>query len=162
MDQRPVDTFGHALALAIDQAGHGGDQVVDFTAVGMQRPLSPVMLSAQAQLGTARLLGLQLRIAESRVVQLVEGRRLVGLAIAGRQQQGMVQLIAIGQAASVMATELLILVTTQIDLPLVTPQFTEVLAEQTMAVAIIPCIGRAAIDLVALAIYPQAEHMPPR
>lgn len=53
-----------------------------------------------------------------------------------------------------MATELLILVTTQIDLPLVTPQFTEVLAEQAMAVAIIPCIGRAAIDLVALAIYP--------
>src|SRR5690606_23641729 len=61
---------------------------------------------------------------------------------------------------TVIATELLILVTTQIDLPLLTPQFTEVLAEQAMAVAIVPCIGRAAIDPVALTNYPQAEHMP--
>src|SRR3546814_8644135 len=88
-------------------------------------------------------------------IQLVEGRRLECRAIADGAAQPVGQRIAVADVAGVVLAELLVIITSQRQLPVMAADLAQVLSEIAVVVPGILGIHRGAVDLVALVVGTQ-------
>src|SRR5690606_34991897 len=112
----------------------------------------------QAEFGALGLLRPQVRVAEERVVQLVESRRLERGAVAGAEPPAIGELHAPGRAAGGVAAELLVVVATHAGLQRLRTETPLVLRERGAVAALAFVVGGAAGDAVAQPVDAGAEQ----
>src|SRR5690606_37010544 len=133
------------------------DHVLDPGLEQVHRPVPARALLGQAQVHAPGGLRLQGRVAEARVIEVVEGRRLEAGAGAGGQAQAVAQPHAVGEAAGGVVAELLVVVVAGTGLQRVCAKAALVLDEHAQVVARVHVERRAAVDAVVLPVGPAGQ-----
>src|SRR5690606_38746459 len=156
--------LGAAHARTLDVVGQAdrrveGDQVIDPRVECIQAQVDRAVLPADAQLGRLRLLRPQVRVAEERVVQLVEGRRLERGAPARTDPPATGEVEAPGEAAGGVPAELLVVIAAHRRLQAMAPRARLVLGEGGAVVALVGDVHGVAVDTVAYPVHAHAEQV---
>src|SRR5690606_9996170 len=122
--------------------------IFHFIAEQVDRPVTPVVLAPQSGFDIARGFFLNIWIAETGVVQLVEGRRLERGAVAGDPLQAVSQTQAVGDIAGVVAPELFIVIMAQTQLPFMNTLLSQVLCVVTVINTAILAVRGTTADLI--------------
>src|SRR5690606_38973896 len=152
-DPRLVDVVGQEDRRVV------GDQVVDAGLVGVERPAVALRVARKAEVVSLRLLGPQVGLAEERVVQVIEGRRLEAGGVVGGKTVVVGEGQAPADAAGDVAAELFVVVVAHAGLQPVRAEVALVFGEHAGVVALGDGECRGAFHRVALPVGAGAEQV---